>query len=216
MLKTIRVIFKYIVPVTILGIFLFYSYSVQSELQKKEEQTYISLKELSELAEKTSGVQLSFLDKSMITIMDWIIPGSFINKNESLKLLAEHQNKITYTSKKIFIAANKIGEVVVTKKFSFDSPANKEPKQFPMGTVFSAFVISPFHVSENANLLHLKLNINSISCTAISDSILEADYTSGTIAAKISSIKCSNDESKSIPLDAVALVSGLVITPRNS
>lgn len=72
----------------------------------------------------------------MIAVMDWILPASFINKNESLKLLNKYQNEITSKSKRIYISARKMAEVVVTKIFSFDSSNTKEPKSIPMGAVF--------------------------------------------------------------------------------
>lgn len=95
MKENIRRIYKYIAPITILIIFFVHSYSVQTKLQQKEKQIYISLKEFSELAEKTRGIELPFLDKAMIAVIDWILPGAFINKNESLKLLVKHQNEIS-------------------------------------------------------------------------------------------------------------------------
>ncbi|HGC5942416.1 TPA: hypothetical protein ACIZCU_003291 [Legionella pneumophila] len=88
MKNRIRTTCKYIIPLTIIGLFGYHSYSVQSKLNQKEKQIYISLKELSEIATKIHGVEPPFLDKVMITIVDWFIPIPFINKNESLKLLA--------------------------------------------------------------------------------------------------------------------------------
>lgn len=85
--------YKYIAPITILGIFLIHSYKVQSELQQKEVQEYISIKELSELSEKKWGYERPLLDKAMITFFDWIIPGSFINKKESLKVFDALRDK---------------------------------------------------------------------------------------------------------------------------
>lgn len=210
--KNIRALYKYIVPVTILTIFLYHSYSVQSELQQKEEQTYITLKELSELAEKTRGIELPFWDKAMFSILDWFIPVAFVNKNETLKLLTKYKNEGTLKNRRIYIPEGKMAEVVIIKGFDFDSSNIKEPQSIPMGTVLSAFVISPFHVSDKPNQLRLKININSISCTANSDSILEANYESGTVAAKITSISCDNDGSKPMPLDAIALISGRTLT----
>ncbi|HHF7349641.1 TPA: hypothetical protein ACPSKE_002851 [Legionella feeleii] len=203
---------KYIVPLTIIGLFGFHSYSVQSKLEQKEKQTYITLKELSEIAAKTHGVETPFLDKVLITIVDWFIPLPFINKNESLKLLAEHKKELTSESKRIYVSASKAGEVVVTKNFNFNSSDIKESKSIPMGTVYSAFVMAPFHDSDSPNQLRFKININSMSCTAIADSILKTDYKSGAIVAKISGINCANENSKSIPLEAVGLVSGRVLS----
>ncbi len=209
--NSIKNMYKYIVPIAIISIFIFHTYSVQSKLEQKEKQTYITIKELSELAAKTRGVEPTFLDKAVIAIMDWFIPVAFINKNESLKLLSEHKKEITSESKKIYVPSSKMGEVVVIKKFKFSTPEIKESKSIPMGKIFSAFVIAPFHDSDSPNQLQFKININSISCTAISDSILKTDYKSGKIVAKISEIKCA-DESKTIPLEAVALVSGRVLS----
>ncbi|HHS9297569.1 TPA: hypothetical protein ACTV80_003272, partial [Legionella pneumophila] len=107
---------------------------------------------------------------------------------------------------------SKMGEVVVTKNFNFTSSDIKESKSIPMGTIFSAFVMAPFHDSDNPNQLRFKININSMSCTAIADSILKTDYRSGNIVAKISGINCANENSKSIPLEAVGLVSGRVLS----
>jgi hypothetical protein len=210
--KSIKNMYKYIVPIAIISIFISHSYSVQSKLDQKEKQTYITIKELSELAAKNRGVEPTFLDKAVIAIMDWLIPVAFINKNESLKLLSEHKKEITSESKKIYVPASKMGEVIVTKNFNFTTPKIKESKSIPMGKIFSAFVIAPFHDSNNPNQLQFKININSISCTAIADSILKTDYKSGKIVAKISEIKCADDESKIIPLEAVALVSGKVLS----
>ncbi|WP_298624820.1 hypothetical protein [uncultured Legionella sp.] len=148
----------------------------------------------------------------MINIVDWFIPAPFINKNESLKLLAEHTKELTSESKRIYVSASKAGEIVVTKNFNFNSSDIKESKSIPMGTVFSAFVMAPFHDSDKPNQLRFKININSMSCTAIADSILKTDYKSGTIVAKISGINCTNENSKSIPLEAVGLVSGRVLS----
>ncbi|HAU1733487.1 TPA: hypothetical protein F8A29_11290 [Legionella pneumophila] len=211
MKNRIRTTCKYIIPLTIIGLFGYHSYSVQSKLNQKEKQTYISLKELSEIAAKIHGVEPPFLDKVMITIVDWFIPIPFINKNESLKLLAEHKNELTSKSKRIYVSESKMGEVVVTKNFNFTSSDIKESKSIPMGTIFSAFVMAPFHDSDNPNQLRFKININSMSCTAIADSILKTDYRSGNIVAKISGINCANENSKSIPLEAVGLVSGRVL-----
>jgi hypothetical protein len=210
--NSIKNMYKYIVPIAIISIFIFHSYSVQSKLEQKETQTYITIKELSELAAKTRGVEPTFLDKAVIAIIDWFIPVAFINKNESLKLLSEHKKEITSESKKIYVSASKMGEVVVIKKFKFSTPQMKESKSIPMGKIFSAFVIAPFHDSDSPNQLQFKININSISCAAISDAILKTDYKSGKIIAKISEIKCTDDESKIIPLEAVALVSGKVLS----
>ncbi|HHU0101977.1 TPA: hypothetical protein ACT9MP_002680 [Legionella pneumophila] len=99
MKSIIRNTYKYLAPIAIIGIFLFHSYSVQSKLEKKEKQTYITVKELSELAAKTYGVEPTVLDKTVITFIDWILPVSFINKNESLKLLADHKKEILSESK---------------------------------------------------------------------------------------------------------------------
>lgn len=210
--NSIKKMGKYIVPIAIISIFIFHSYSVQSKLEQKEKQTYITIKELSELAAKNRGVEPTFLDKAVIAIMDWLIPVAFINKNESLKLLSEHKKEITSESKKIYVPASKMGEVVVTKNFNFTSSDIKESSTIPMGTIFSAFVMAPFHDSDKPNQLRFKININSMSCTAIADSILKTDYKSGTIAAKISGINCAKENSKSIPLEAVALVSGRVLS----
>ncbi|HIF0232305.1 TPA: hypothetical protein ACXYK5_002223 [Legionella pneumophila] len=212
MKSCIKTACKYIVPLTIIGLFGFHSYSVQSKLEQKEKQTYITLKELSEIAAKTHGVEPPFLDKVMISIVDWFIPAPFINKNESLKLLAEHTKELTSESKRIYVSASKAGEIVVTKNFNFNSSDIKESKSISMGTVFSAFVMAPFHDSDKPNQLRFKININSMSCTAIADSILKIDYQSGTIVAKISGINCAKENSKSIPLEAVGLVSGRVLS----
>jgi hypothetical protein len=91
MIKIFRRLVTYVAPLTILGIFLFHSYNVQSELAKSEPQEYISLKELSEIAQEKGNYELSFLDKISITIFDWIVPGRFINKGESLKVLDKTQ-----------------------------------------------------------------------------------------------------------------------------
>lgn len=101
MKNSIKKMCKYIVPIAIISIFIFHSYSVQSKLEQKEKQTYITIKELSKLAAKNRGVEPTFLDKAVIAIMDWFIPVAFINKNESLKLLSEHKKEITSKSKKI-------------------------------------------------------------------------------------------------------------------
>lgn len=212
MKKIIKTTCKYIVPIAIIGLFGFHSYSVQSKLEQKDKQTYITLKELSEIAAKTHGVEPNFLDKVMITIVNWFIPAPFINKNESLKLLAQHKKELTSESKRIYVSESKPGEVVVTKNFNFTSSDIKESKSIPMGTIFSAFVIAPFHDSDNPSQLRFEININSMSCTAIADSILKKDYQSGTIVAKISGINCAKENSKSIPLEAVGLISGRVLS----
>ncbi|KTD32151.1 hypothetical protein Lnau_3062 [Legionella nautarum] len=79
---------------------------------------------------------------------------------------------------------------MVTKNFNLTSSV-KESKSIPMGTIFSAFVIAPFHDSDNPSQLRFKININSMSCIAIADSILKTDYQSGTIVSKISGINCA-------------------------
>lgn len=101
-MNIIKTTFKYIIPLSIIGLFCFYSYSVQSELDKKEKQSYITLKELSEIATQTSGVEPHILDKVLINIVDWIIPLPFINKNESLRLLTA-QKKNSHQNQKEFM-----------------------------------------------------------------------------------------------------------------
>ncbi len=105
MKNRIRTTCKYIIPLTIIGLFGYHSYSVQSKLNQKEKQTYISLKELSEIAAKIHGVEPPFLDKVMITIVDWFIPIPFINKNESLNCwpnikMNSHQNQKEFMCQK--------------------------------------------------------------------------------------------------------------------
>lgn len=133
-----------------------------------------------------------------------------------VKNMAKNANISSGKPNRIYVKEGQMTRIIVIKQFDLSSSDNQKKKTISAGTVLSGFTLKPFSVSDKPSQVNFKLIVGSTSCTASSDTQIKPDYTTATAIAKIISMNCSNDESKSVAVEAIALISGRVLYSRDA
>lgn len=136
------------------------------------------------------------------------VPEFLVPKNMATKagITTEKPNRI-------YIKEGTIANVVVTNPFDLPLPHGQDKKSISTGTIIHGITLKPFYASENPSQVQLKLIMDSVSCTVISDTQVKPDYQTATAIAKIIGLNCSQDESNTIAIEAIAAIPGRNLYP---
>lgn len=114
---------------------------------------------------------------------------------------------------RIYIKEGTIANVVVTNQFDLPLPNGQDKKSISAGTIIRGITLKPFYATEKSSQAQLKLIMDSVSCTAISDTQVIPDYQTATAIAKIIGLNCSQNELSTIAIEAIATIPGRILYP---